>query len=96
MPKDTAKIIATAALVAGSWKLKAIQASRFPRTGLQGRPFLDHPGLDVGPPSEKLATTEIVERKIAHQYKNGTGAERTEILGINIETVDSTYSHETA
>ena len=44
------------------WKLKAIQAFHFPRKGLQGRPFLDYPGLPVVllHPTEN---PEIVERK---------------------------------
>lgn len=32
-----------------SWKLKAIEAFRFLRKVLQGRPFLNYPGLDVSP-----------------------------------------------
>jgi len=49
------------------WKLKAIQASRFPRKGLQSHPFLDYPGFDVAS-SHQTECTETVERKVAWQY----------------------------
>jgi hypothetical protein len=36
------------------WKLKAFEAFRFLRKGLQSHPFLIHPGLDVSTTNKNI------------------------------------------